>query len=55
VPLMERRSSCQSSVSGAAAETRHSAENVLATSQAVEMAADALRKEVEGFLSRVAG
>ena len=34
---------------------RHSAENVLTASQALEMAADALRKEVEGFLSRVAG
>lgn len=42
-------------VSGAAAETRHSAENVLTASQALEMAAGALRKEVEGFLSRVAG
>jgi methyl-accepting chemotaxis protein len=42
-------------VSGAEAETRHSAENVLTASQALEMAAGALRKEVEGFLSRVAG
>jgi methyl-accepting chemotaxis protein len=41
-------------VSGAAAETRHSAESVLTASQSVEVAAGALRKEIEGFLSRVA-
>jgi hypothetical protein len=41
-------------VSGAAAETRHSAQSVLTASQAVEVAASALRKEVEGFLSRIA-
>jgi hypothetical protein len=33
---------------------RHSAESALTSSQAVEVAAGALRKEVEGFLSRVA-
>ncbi len=41
-------------VSGAAAETRRSAESVLTASQAVEQAAADLRREVEGFLSRVA-
>ena len=38
----------------AAAQTRHSAESVLKASQAVEAAANELRTEVEGFLSRVA-
>jgi methyl-accepting chemotaxis protein len=46
--------SALSEVAGAAAETRGSAENVLATSQAVEKAADDLRLEVEGFLGKVA-
>jgi hypothetical protein len=41
-------------VSGAAAQTRESAESVLTASQAVEAAASELRKEVEGFLARVA-
>ena len=41
-------------VAGAATETSASAENVLAVSQAVEAAAGELRREVEGFLSRVA-
>jgi methyl-accepting chemotaxis protein len=41
-------------VTGAAAETRQSAESVLTASQAVEAAADELRREVEGFLARVA-
>jgi len=41
-------------VSGAAAQTRESAESVLTASQAVESAATELRKEVEGFLARVA-
>ncbi len=41
-------------VSGAAAQTRRSAESVLTASQEVEAAADELRKEVEGFLARVA-
>jgi hypothetical protein len=41
-------------VTGAAAQTRQSAENVLTASQAVEAAAVELRREVEGFLSRVA-
>jgi hypothetical protein len=41
-------------VSGAAAQTRHSEESVLKASQTVEAAANELRKEVEGFLSRVA-
>jgi methyl-accepting chemotaxis protein len=41
-------------VAGAAGETRGSAETVLATSQAVETAADDLRLEVEGFLAKVA-
>jgi methyl-accepting chemotaxis protein len=41
-------------VAGAATETRHSAENVLNASQAVEAAAADLRSEVEGFLDRVA-
>jgi hypothetical protein len=41
-------------VSGAAAQTRQSAENVLTASQAVEAAAIELRREVEGFLSGVA-
>ncbi|HEY7232295.1 MAG TPA: PAS-domain containing protein [Pseudolabrys sp.] len=41
-------------VSGAAAQTRESAENVLSASRTVEAAATELRKEIEGFLSRVA-
>ncbi len=41
-------------VAGAAAETRSSAQTVLATSEAVEKAADDLRFEVEGFLKKVA-
>ena len=42
-------------VTGAATETRSSAETVLAASQAVETAAADLRQEVEGFLQKVAG
>jgi methyl-accepting chemotaxis protein len=42
-------------VTGAANETRGSAEIVLAASQAVETAATNLRQEVEGFLQKVAG
>jgi methyl-accepting chemotaxis protein len=41
-------------VAGAASETRQSAESVLTASQAVELAAAELRREVEGFLARVA-
>jgi methyl-accepting chemotaxis protein len=41
-------------VAGAATETRSSAESVLGASQAVEAAAADLRREVEGFLQRVA-
>ena len=41
-------------VTGAATETRGSAETVLAASQAVETAAADLREEVEGFLQKVA-
>ncbi|MGH6726020.1 MAG: PAS-domain containing protein [Pseudolabrys sp.] len=41
-------------VAGAATETRQSAESVLGASQAVESAAAELRREVEGFLARVA-
>ncbi len=41
-------------VTGAATETRESAESVLSASQAVESAAAQLRREVEGFLARVA-
>ena len=41
-------------VTGAASETRQSAESVLTASQAVEAAAAELRHEVEGFLARVA-
>jgi methyl-accepting chemotaxis protein len=41
-------------VAGAASETRGSAETVLATSQAVQKAADDLRLEVESFLEKVA-
>jgi methyl-accepting chemotaxis protein len=41
-------------VAGAATDTRYSAESVLNASQAVESAADDLRNEVEGFLTRVA-
>jgi methyl-accepting chemotaxis protein len=41
-------------VTGAASETRQSAESVLGASQAVEAAAAELRHEVEGFLARVA-
>jgi methyl-accepting chemotaxis protein len=41
-------------VAGAATETRQSAESVLTASQAVESAATDLRREVEGFLARVA-
>jgi hypothetical protein len=36
------------------AQTRESAENVLSASQTVEAAAAELRREAEGFLSRVA-
>jgi methyl-accepting chemotaxis protein len=43
-----------SEVAGAATETRQSAESVLTASQAVEAAAAELRREVEGFLARVA-
>jgi methyl-accepting chemotaxis protein len=43
-----------SEVAGAATETRGSAQTVLATSEAVEKAADDLRVEVEGFLEKVA-
>jgi NO-binding membrane sensor protein with MHYT domain len=43
-----------SHVAGAATETRSSAETVLAASEAVETAAADLRKEVEGFLQKVA-
>jgi len=41
-------------VTGAATETRQSAQSVLTASQAVEAAAAELRREVEGFLTRVA-
>jgi methyl-accepting chemotaxis protein len=41
-------------VAGAATQTRQSAESVLTASQAVEAAAADLRREVEGFLARVA-
>ncbi len=41
-------------VAGAAGDTRQSAESVLSASQAVEEAAAELRREVEGFLARVA-
>jgi methyl-accepting chemotaxis protein len=41
-------------VTGAASETRQSAESVLAASQKVEAAAAELRSEVEDFLARVA-
>jgi methyl-accepting chemotaxis protein len=41
-------------VTGAATETGESAESVLSASQAVEAAAAELRREVEGFLARVA-
>jgi len=41
-------------VAEAAGETRRSAEQVLAASEAVESASAALREEVEGFLARVA-
>jgi methyl-accepting chemotaxis protein len=41
-------------VAGAAGETRTSAESVLAASHAVESAVADLRREIEGFLSRVA-
>lgn len=41
-------------VSGAASETRASAEGVLSASQAVEAAATELRQEIESFLARVA-
>jgi methyl-accepting chemotaxis protein len=41
-------------VTGAASETRESAESVLTASQAVETAAAELRHAVEGFLARVA-
>ena len=43
-----------SDVAGAATETRGSAEQVLSASQAVETAAADLRREVEGFLQKVA-
>jgi methyl-accepting chemotaxis protein len=41
-------------MAGAATDTRQSAESVLTASQAVEAAAADLRREVEGFLGRVA-
>jgi methyl-accepting chemotaxis protein len=41
-------------VAGAATDTRQSAQSVLTASQAVEAAAAELRREVEGFLARVA-
>jgi PAS domain S-box-containing protein len=41
-------------VTGTASEARHSAETVLAASEAVEAAAAAVRAEVEGFLHKVA-
>jgi methyl-accepting chemotaxis protein len=41
-------------VVGAATETRQSAEHVLTAAQAVEAASAELRREVEGFLARVA-
>ncbi len=41
-------------VTGAAGQTAQAAESVLTASQAVEAAASELRREVEGFLSRVA-
>jgi methyl-accepting chemotaxis protein len=41
-------------LTGAAAQTRQSAEDVLTASQAVEEAVAELRREVEGFPSRVA-
>jgi methyl-accepting chemotaxis protein len=41
-------------VTDAAAETRGSAESVLAASEAVDAAATSLRQEVEGFLQKVA-
>ncbi|HXD44226.1 MAG TPA: PAS-domain containing protein [Pseudolabrys sp.] len=41
-------------VAGAAGDTRRSAERVLTASEAVEAAADELRREVEGFLAQVA-
>jgi methyl-accepting chemotaxis protein len=41
-------------VAGAATDTSQSAESVLSASQAVEAAAAELRREVEGFLARVA-
>ena len=41
-------------VAGAAAEARQAAELVLSNSQAVETAAGKLRREVEGFLLKVA-
>jgi methyl-accepting chemotaxis protein len=43
-----------SEVAGAATDTSQSAESVLSASQAVEAAAAELRREVEGFLARVA-
>jgi methyl-accepting chemotaxis protein len=43
-----------SEVSGAATDTRQSAQSVLEASQAVEAAAEELRREVEGFLASVA-
>jgi methyl-accepting chemotaxis protein len=43
-----------SEVAGAADDTRRSAEAVLTASEAVEAAAAELRREVEGFLARVA-
>ena len=41
-------------LSGAAAETRHSAESVLGVSESVGKAVSNLRSEVEGFLAKVA-
>jgi methyl-accepting chemotaxis protein len=41
-------------MAGAATDTRQSAESVLTASEAVETAAADLRREVEGFLERVA-
>jgi hypothetical protein len=58
--LRERRTgrklvvSVLSEVAGAATDTSQTTESVLSASQAVEAAAAELRREVEGFLARVA-
>ena len=49
-----RQVSVLGNVTGAASETRQSAESVLTASQAVEAAAAELRREVKGFLALVA-